>query len=102
MFNQDALFKGYKKRLEALPKAKPGSEAARMVSWTGVVWPANARWYEIHLSIFYIVDIAFNAIKHHHLSFGPKTLVMCFRDWEARFALLSCGVCVPCLGLCWP
>lgn len=32
MFNQDALFKGYKKRLEKLPKAKPGSEATRMVS----------------------------------------------------------------------
>lgn len=32
MFNQDALFKGYKKRLESLPKAKPGSEATRMVS----------------------------------------------------------------------
>ena len=31
MFNQDALFKGYKKRLEKLPKAKPGSEATRMV-----------------------------------------------------------------------
>lgn len=32
MFNQDALFKGYKKRLEKLPKAKPGSEATRMAS----------------------------------------------------------------------
>eukprot|EP00903_Cladosiphon_okamuranus_P010253 g9708.t1 len=30
VFNQDALFKGYKKRLEKLPKAKPGSEATRM------------------------------------------------------------------------
>lgn len=32
MFNQDALFKGYKKRLEKLPKSKAGSEATRMVS----------------------------------------------------------------------
>lgn len=31
MFNQDALFKGYKKRLDKLPKAKAGSESARMV-----------------------------------------------------------------------
>ena len=31
MFNQDALFKGYKKRLEKLPKAKAGSEGAKMV-----------------------------------------------------------------------
>ncbi|CAM9475166.1 unnamed protein product [Scytosiphon promiscuus] len=30
VFNQDALFKGYKKRLEKLPKAKAGSEASRM------------------------------------------------------------------------
>ncbi|CAN0032939.1 unnamed protein product [Pylaiella littoralis] len=30
VFNQDALFKGYKKRLEKLPRAKPGSEATRM------------------------------------------------------------------------
>lgn len=31
VFNQDALFKGYKKRLDKLPKAKAGSESARMV-----------------------------------------------------------------------
>eukprot|EP00904_Undaria_pinnatifida_P005712 jgi/Undpi1/2270/HiC_scaffold_13.g05656.m1 len=30
VFNQDALFKGYKKRLEKLPKPKAGSEGARM------------------------------------------------------------------------
>ncbi|CAM9812431.1 unnamed protein product [Ectocarpus sp. 6 AP-2014] len=30
VFNQDALFKGYKKRLDKLPKAKAGSESARM------------------------------------------------------------------------
>jgi len=36
VFNQDALFKGYKKRLEKLPKAKPGSEATRMVSFFAI------------------------------------------------------------------
>lgn len=35
MFNQDALFKGYKKRLEKLPKPKAGSEGARMVRAVG-------------------------------------------------------------------
>ncbi|CAM9916693.1 unnamed protein product [Ascophyllum nodosum] len=30
VFNQDALFKGYKKRLDKLPKAKLGSDATRM------------------------------------------------------------------------
>lgn len=36
VFNQDALFKGYKKRLDKLPKAKAGAEASRMVRLANV------------------------------------------------------------------
>lgn len=32
VFNQDALFKGYKKRLGKLPKAKTGSDSTKMVN----------------------------------------------------------------------
>ena len=47
VFNQNALFKGYKKRLSKLPKAKAGSDSTKMVRHDGLnaVEPSRAELF---------------------------------------------------------